>query len=88
MVVVVIQCELLVVPGGQLEQGPFFLTVDGEVITGIHRKQPLDLKSSQQPLSAHLVSPGFIDIHTHGIGEHMYMCMLPPALPPPKSILL
>ncbi len=67
--VLVVECEWLVTPGGQLEQGPFSVTLEDEVITGIHRSQSLE---GSCQLHAHLVTPGFIDLHTHGVGEDSY----------------
>ena len=75
----VIKAERLALPGGRVEEGPFLVTVEGETITDISR-QPSQPDSqatgstSQAPpprpqLQAFLVTPGFIDLHTHGVGE-------------------
>lgn len=62
----VVECEWLALPGGELEQGPLFVTVEGETITGICRQRPVQEKPW---LRTHLLTPGFIDLHTHGVGR-------------------
>ena len=68
----VVECEYLSVPGGILEHGPFYVTVEGERITGVLRQQPPRLAAeANQWLHTYLLTPGFIDLHTHGVGEHL-----------------
>lgn len=67
----VIECAWIALPGGgELEKGPFYVTVEDETITGVDRQQPLLLPHSMS--QCHLLTPGFIDLHTHGLGEYMY----------------
>ncbi len=66
---VIIECEWLALPVGEVEEGPFFVTVEEGVITGILRERPDEEGDHQQQcLHTHLLSPGFIDLHTHGLG--------------------
>lgn len=75
MALVLIKAEWIVQPGGHLEEGPFFVTVSDATITGIHKdvrecqQQNADFKVNQEWLSTYLLTPGFIDLHTHGVGE-------------------
>ena len=65
-----IVCDQLIAPGGQLLEGPFQVRVDGEVITGIERAtSPEALQKDGTSLHTHLLTPGFIDLHTHGLGK-------------------
>ncbi len=70
----IIECEWLAVPSGELEEGPFFVTVEEGSITGVQREKPAQREgegedsSGQQWLHTYLLTPGFIDLHTHGIG--------------------
>lgn len=66
-----IKAEWAALPGGNLEEGPFFVKVVADTITSI-------LTNYQGPcpeeewLSTYLLAPGFIDIHTHGVGEQSW----------------
>ena len=64
----VVECEWLVVAGGRMEEGPYWVSVEGGSITGVHRASPL-LQACDQHLHTHLLTPGFIDLHTHGVGR-------------------
>lgn len=48
-----------------------YVAVEGERITGVYKERDfIDHGSSECPnfLHAHLITPGFVDIHTHGVG--------------------
>ena len=62
-----IQCEWIVLPGGIHKQGPSYVTVKDGVITAI--SQESSGISGLKQLSTHLLVPGFVDMHTHGVGE-------------------
>ena len=64
----VIECEWLALSRGDLEEGPFFVTVEGDSITAVQRERP-EAEKSLQWLQTHLLTPGFIDLHTHGVGQ-------------------
>ena len=63
----VIQCDWLALPGGQLQEGPFRVCVEGEAITAVQRDTSPGQESDHH--HTHLLTPGFIDLHTHGVGK-------------------
>lgn len=67
MASLVIRAEWVVLPGGTLKEGPFFVTIMADTITSVDLQEPS--LSEQECLTTHLLTPGFIDIHTHGVGE-------------------
>ena len=65
-----VECEWIVFPGGQHEKGPFYVTVRDSAIAGISSEPSAPQGGSDlQQLSTHLLVPGFVDLHTHGVGE-------------------
>ena len=51
-------------------KGPFYVTVKDSAIAAISQEPSASHGSSDlQRLSTHLLVPGFIDLHTHGVGE-------------------
>ena len=67
-----VQTEWLVLPGGRHVRGPFRIVVEEEAIADVQRcgedlaTPPLD---SEDVINyAHLATPGFVDMHTHGVG--------------------
>ena len=76
---VIIECQWLVLPVGEVKEGPFFVTVEEGVIKAILREKPdaEQGENAQQPhLHTHLLSPGFIDLHTHGLGKENHSMAL------------
>lgn len=68
MAVQYIKCDWLALPGGKLERF-FFITLQGDKITSIAQGGSPDYpENCDQYVQAHLVIPGFIDLHTHGVG--------------------
>lgn len=63
----VIECEWLAHFSGELEEGPLFVIVEEDSITAVQRERP-EAERSLQWLHTHLLTPGFIDLHTHGVG--------------------
>ena len=59
--------DWVVFPGGKLERGPIYVSVEGEKITAVSREAPSTTNCT--PLHAHVVVPGFVDLHTHGVGK-------------------
>ena len=59
--------DWVVFPGGKLERGPVYVSVEGEKITAVSREAPSTTNCT--PLHAHVVVPGFVDLHTHGVGK-------------------
>ena len=65
-----VECEWIVLPGGQHKQGPFYVTIRDSAIAAISSAPSASQGGSDlQRLSTHLLVPGFIDLHTHGVGE-------------------
>ena len=58
-----------VLPGGVLQEGPVYLLLDGENIVSIQRERPVVVGEVEEK-HAHLITPGFVDIHTHGLGDN------------------
>ena len=61
-----IEANYAVFPGGILEKGPLYVHISNGKLSRIQKQAPPDLHDC---LRAHLITPGFIDIHTHGFGE-------------------
>lgn len=65
-----VECEWIVLSGGQHKQGPFYVTIRNSAIAAISSAPSASQGGSDlQRLSTHLLVPGFIDLHTHGVGE-------------------
>ncbi len=62
------EADWLVLAGGKLEKGPVYVAVEGETIAGVYKDKDSITPGGSDLLHAHLVTPGFVDIHTHGIG--------------------
>ena len=64
----ILEADWLVLPGGKLEKGPVYVAIEGDKITGVHSQS--SRPTTEHPVvHAHLVTPGFVDIHTHGVGR-------------------
>lgn len=63
---VVLKAECIVLPGGKLRTGPLYVVVEGQKIASI-QEQASGLPD--EVINTHLLTPGFIDLHTHGLGE-------------------
>ena len=61
-----IQASFAIFPGGVLEKGPVYVTIVDGKISKI-QKQATD--HIHNCVETHLLTAGFIDIHTHGFGE-------------------
>ena len=72
-----LEADWLVLPGGKLEKGPVWVSVEGQKITGVF-KDRAPPTTDYTIHHAHLVAPGFVDIHTHGVGEWMVLWILVP----------
>lgn len=64
-----VECEWLVLPGGRHEKGPFYVTVKDDTIAAISKDPSASSESITERLTTHLLVPGFVDLHTHGVGE-------------------
>ena len=64
----ILEADWLVLPGGKLQKGPIWVSVEGQKIAGVFQKRPPPT-TDHTLLHAHLVTPGFVDIHTHGVGK-------------------
>ena len=69
METVVIEAEKAVFPGGVLEPGPVYVTVEGGRITGVFRGRSSSPVTDHPTLRTPLLCPGFVDTHTHGLGK-------------------
>ena len=65
-----LEADWLVLPGGKLEKGPVWVSVEGQEITAVF-KDRAPPTTDYTIHHAHLIAPGFVDIHTHGVGESM-----------------
>ncbi|XP_077991798.1 N-acetylglucosamine-6-phosphate deacetylase-like [Glandiceps talaboti] len=63
-----VTCKQLVAPAGQLLTGNYSLLIKNGVFIDIVEGDNDVTKSADQHYSAELVTPGFIDIHHHGMG--------------------
>ena len=69
-VMLLVQATRAVLPGGVLvDDGPIYVLVDGTSIVSVQRERP-SMPEGVEEKRAHLVTPGFVDIHTHGLGEY------------------
>ena len=69
-VMLLVQATRAVLPGGVLvDDGPIYVLVDGTSIVSVQRERP-SVPEGVEEKRAHLVTPGFVDIHTHGLGEY------------------
>ena len=65
----VIEAQFTVLPGGVLENGPLYLIIKNQNISAIQKQRPAEAHDNF--IRAHLITPGFIDIHTHGLGMYI-----------------
>ena len=65
-VMVVFKAQWIVLPGGELRSGPLYVLVEGQKIASIHEDAP---GLPDEVINTHLLTPGFVDLHTHGLGE-------------------
>lgn len=63
-----IEAEQAVLPGGVLEPDPVYVVVEGSRIAGVFRDRSSAPVTDYPTLRTHLLCPGFVDTHTHGIG--------------------
>jgi N-acetylglucosamine-6-phosphate deacetylase len=68
METILIEAEQAVLPGGVLEPGPVYVTVEGGKISGVFRGHSSSPVTDYPTLRTHLLCPGFVDTHTHGLG--------------------
>ena len=64
----VIEAERIILSGGQERKGPLYIIIEGDVITSIQTHPPE--VSNTMLLKTHLLTPGFFDLHTHGLGHY------------------
>ena len=78
---VVLKADSVVLPGGELRTGPLYVLVEGTKIVSIQEEAP-DIPD--EVINTHLLTPGFVDLHTHGLGEfrQRLLCF------PPKKLEL
>ena len=69
METILIEAEKAVLPGGVLEPGPVYVTVEGSRIAGVFRGRSSAPVTDYPTLHTHLLCPGFVDTHTHGLGK-------------------
>ena len=63
----VIAADKVSFPRGELKEGPLYVTIQGDRIASIATEPPT---SFSQTIRTHLLVPGFIDLHTHGLGQY------------------
>ena len=59
----------VVFPHGECKKGPFHVIVNGGFIEAIDKCTG----KCNEHLACEFLTPGFIDIHNHGMGEWLYM---------------
>lgn len=64
----VIEAKEVILPKGEHKEGPVYVTIEGGKITDIATAPPPS-SSHKEVLKTHLLIPGFIDLHIHGLGE-------------------
>ena len=69
-----IEADEAVLPGGVLEHGPVYVTVDGGRISGVFSGRSSAPVTDYPTLHTNLLCPGFVDTHTHGLGENSKCC--------------
>ena len=70
----VVEAQLAVLPGGVLDNGPLYLIIKNQNISAIQNERPAE--AHDHFIQAHLITPGFIDIHTHGLGIYVHSSYL------------
>ena len=67
--------ENVVFPKGEVKRGPFYVTVKQGTVAKISKVESTLSCAVQcarsHALTCHLLTPGFVDIHNHGLG----MCL-------------
>ena len=63
----VIEADEVVLRGGIKETGTVYVTVNGTKIESVSRTPPINAHHVSH-LKTHLLCPGFVDIHFHGLG--------------------
>lgn len=62
----IICAQIVVFPQGQCEEGPFDVVVENGLIAAIYRCTGA---CGSEKLTCHFLTPGFVDIHNHGMGK-------------------
>lgn len=69
---VLIFAENVVFPKGEVRRGPFYVTVKQGIIAKISKAESTLSSVAQSDrcdaVTCHLLAPGFVDIHNHGLG--------------------
>ena len=68
METLLIEADEAVLPGGVLESGPVYVTLEGSRISGVFIGRSSSPVTDYPTLHTHLLCPGFVDTHTHGLG--------------------
>ena len=68
----VIEAEEVVLPRGELKKGPVYVSIVQGTITDISSTRPPTVKDL---IETHLLTPGFIDLHIHGLGRSILIYM-------------
>ena len=66
-----LEANYAVLKGGILEKGPLYIEISGGKVLKITKQKPANLHNFRK---AYLVTPGFVDIHTHGFGKRVSDC--------------
>lgn len=64
-----IEADRAVLPGGVLERGPVYVMVEGGRISGVFHSRSYAPVTDYPTIHTPLLCPGFVDTHTHGLGE-------------------
>ena len=62
----IVCAKIVVFPQGQCEEGPFDVVIERGLIAAIDRCKG---ECGNDKLTCHYLTPGFIDIHNHGMGR-------------------
>ena len=64
--------QIVVFPQGRCEEGPFDVFVENGLIIAVERCTG---NCGSDKLTCHFLTPGFVDIHNHGMGKLRFLQM-------------
>ncbi len=72
---VLVFAENVVFPKGEVREGPFYVVIKNGIISKISKAESTLSSVAQcdrcDAVTCHLLAPGFVDIHNHGLGKSL-----------------